>query len=227
MALFPDLLGTTLSYFKIGINGIRLKFSGGGVAVRDSGDTADAPLTASQLNASGDRIQINSDAAGSGADWAYNLDRPTTGMTAAVTFKLPANMGTAGQVLGTDGTNTSWVSAASTAACVSCDTTTLAFGSSSTVVMFTLPANAVVHRVQCIIDTAFNGSPTATVGISGTTSKYMGSGQNLLTGTAGDVYETNPSLTANGSSEALIITYSAGGATAGSARFLVYYSIPA
>jgi hypothetical protein len=53
----------------------------------------------------------------------------------------------------------------------------------------------------------------------------MGSGQNVLTGTAKDVYESNPGETA--SSEALIATYAAGGASAGAGRILVYYSVPA
>ena len=227
MALFPDLIGTSLNYFRIGLSGIRLKLSGGNLVVRNSGDTADAEITASKVNASGDRITLNSDSASTGSDWAYNIDRPSSGMTAAVTFKLPANMGTAGQVLGTDGTNTIWISAASTAACVSCDTTTLAFNSGASVAMFTLPANAVVHKVQAIIDTAFDGTPTASVGYSGQTSIYMGASSLDLKGAAGDIYEVNPAVAASGSSQSLIITYSAGSATAGSARFLVYYSVPA
>jgi hypothetical protein len=227
MAFFPDLIGTTLSYFKIGINGVRLKLSGSNLFIRNAGDTADAELTASKLNASGDDIVINSDAAGSGSDYLYTLRRPST-QTAATVLILPPTMGTAGQVLGTDGTNTSWVSAASTASCVSCDTTTLNYNSASSVAMFTLPANAVVHKVQVIIDTQFSGgTPTASVGYSGSTSAFMGANQLSLTDSAGVIYEANPSVAASGTTTALIITYAAGGASAGSARFLVYYSVPA
>jgi hypothetical protein len=52
----------------------------------------------------------------------------------------------------------------------------------------------------------------------------MGSSQNVLQGIAKDVYETNPGEAA--ASEALIATYAAGGASAGAARILVYYSVP-
>jgi hypothetical protein len=78
-----------------------------------------------------------------------------------------------------------------------------------------------------IVDTAFNGTaPTATVGISGNTSKYMGATANDLKGTAKDTYITHPGEPASGSSENLIITYSADSSSAGSARFLVRYTIP-
>ena len=43
------------------------------------------------------------------------------------------------------------------------DTTTLAFGSSSPLAMFTKPANALVERVKVIIDTPFNGSTSCSV----------------------------------------------------------------
>jgi hypothetical protein len=220
-----DLVGTAMSYLKIGFAGVRLKNSSGNLLVRNSGDSADAQVTTSQLNNSGDLVVINSDAASTGADWKLNLRRATSGMTGDVDFKFPPDDGTANYVLQTDGSgNTSWVSAGSTSNLTHVDTTSLAFGSTSPVTMFTLPANAVITNIQVLVDTAFDGSATMSVGVSGTTSKYVSSTQVDLTTTG--VYEINPGLTADAGTNALIITYSATSPSVGAARVLVEYSIP-
>lgn len=226
MGIWKDLIGTTGSFFKLGLAGVRLKNSSGNLLVRNSGDTADAEITASKANVSGDVIDINSDAAGSGADWKYTLQRPSSGMTAAVVLTMPVDDGTPNQVLATDGSGVlSWVSAASTSAADKCDTTALAFNSSGTVAMFSTGASDIIDKIQVIVDTAFDGtSPSMSVGISGTVSKYMASTQVDLT-TVG-VYEVNPGKSAQGA-EALITTFTAGGgATVGAARVLVYYNTP-
>ena len=239
--VLSDLVATFKSYFRIGKTGPRLKNNGGALNVRDAGDTADAALTAAagtfsgaltgtvlNTTASAGTITLNSGAAGSGANWTYTIQRPTSGMTAAVTLTLPIDDGTAGQILSTDGNGVlSWVSAGSTSACLTVDTTSIAHNSSSTVSMFTLPANAVVEMVRVYVDTVFNatGPANLTVGVSGTTSKYMGTGDLDLT--VAGVYEVVPSLTANGSTEALIVTFSAGtSGSAGAARVEVFYTIP-
>lgn len=224
--LFADLLGTTLNFFKVGLLGPRLKNISGDLAVRDTDDTVDVAVTAEVFNASSDTgLVINSDAASAGADWKITVNRPTSGMTADWTLTLPADDGSTGQVLQTDGSGvTSWVSAGSTAQCWTVDSTTLAFGASSPVTLFTLPANSVIDTVKVIIDTAFDGTPTVTVGLSGDTARYMGATENDLTSVA--VYETNPGIPPNVSSEALEAVYAAGGATVGSARILVTYAVP-
>ena len=72
--------------------------------------TGDTPTLAG-LNITGESLTLNSDAVGSGTDWTYLIDRPTTGMTASITLTLPPIAGTAGQVLQTTGSgNTSFVS---------------------------------------------------------------------------------------------------------------------
>lgn len=226
MAWYSDLAGTTSTTFRIGVNHL-LKAITGGFAVRNAADNADGKIQASQFEASGDTgLIINSDSAGSGADWKITLNRPTSGMTADYTLTLPVDDGSPSQVLGTNGLGVlSWVSAGSVADKISVDTTNLAFGTSSPLALFTTPANAVIHKIEVIIDTAFNGTPTFTVGITGTTSKYMTATQNILTSTAGDAFESNPKLPAT-AGESLIGTYSAGGASAGAARILVHYSVP-
>ena len=228
MSLFSDLIGTTKAYFKIGsTTGVRLKNSAGDLLVRNTGDSADAAITTSKVNVSGDVVDINSDAAGSGADWKYTIQRPASGMTAAVTLTLPVDDGTASQVLGTNGNGVlSWVSAADTALADKMDTTSLAFGTTSPVAMFTTSAADVIDRIEVIIDTAFNGTPTMSVGIAGTTSKYMGTTDVDLTAAAATVFEVHPGLDAAGA-ESLIVTYAAGGAAAGAARVIVHYGTPA
>jgi hypothetical protein len=226
MGLFSDLKGTTENIFRIGTHA--WKGITGGIAARNSSDSADEKVQASQFEATGDTgLVINSDSAGSAADWKITIARPTSGMTADYTLTLPIDDGSPSQSLITNGSGVlSWASAGSTADKMSVETTSLAFGTASPLTLFTTPSNAIIHKVQVIIDTAFaGGTPTVTVGIAGTTSKYMSSGQNVLTGTAEDIYESNPGKAA--ASESLIATYAAGGASSGAARILVYYSVPA
>lgn len=228
MGWFTDLLGTTRAYFKIGgTTGVRLKNNAGNLEVRNTGDSADAAVTTSKVNVSGDSVDINSDAAGSGADWKYTLQRPASGMTAAVTLTLPPNDGTSGQVLQTDGSGVlTWVSAGDTSLALKMDTTSLAFGATSPVSMMTTGAADIIDHIDVIIDTAFNGTPSASVGIVGSTSKYFAATDLDLTATAGTVFTVHPGVAAAGA-EPLIITYSAGGASAGAARFVVFYGTPA
>ena len=226
MGLFKDLKGTTENIFRISNNA--WKGITGGMAARNSADNADVKVQASQFESTSNTgLIINADAASSGADWSITLNRPSSGMTANYTLTLPVDDGSPSQVLQTDGSGVlSWVSGSgSVADKMSVDTTSIAFGTATPITLFTTPSNAIVHRVQVVIDTPFNGTPTLTVGVAGTTSKYMSSGQNVLTGIAKDIYESNPGETA--SSEALIATYAAGGASVGAGRILVYYSVPA
>lgn len=226
-SIWQDLLGTTKAFFRIGFTGPRLKNSSGNLLIRNAGDSADVEATMLKLNVSGNVLDINSDAAGSGADWKYTLQRPSSGMSAAVVLTFPPNDGSPGQALVSDGNGVlTFEDAASTASSDKVDTTSLAFGDSSPVAMFTLPANAVIEKIQVVIDTAFDGTPSASVGISGTVSKYLASTDIDLTMAAGTVFEVHPGVAAPGGTEALIITYADGGATAGAARFLVFYAIP-
>lgn len=227
MSLFTDLLGTLRSSFRIGLGGVRLKDVAGHLVIRNTGDSADANLTAAKLAASGDAIELNSDAAGSGADYKYTLQRPASGMSAAVVLTLPVDDGTAGQVLQTDGDgNLTWASAGTTANLDHVDTTSLAFGTASPLSLFSTGAGDVIEKIQVVIDTAFNGTPSLSIGIAGTTSKYLSATDVDLTMVAGTVFEVHPGLAAAGI-EALIATYAAGGASAGAARILVHFATPA
>lgn len=227
MAIWIDNPGTSLSYFRVGLTGPRLKDVSGVLTVRNAGDSADAQLTVSKINISGDSFDLNSDAAGTGADWKITFARPTSGMTAHVNYTLPVDDGTPSQVLSTDGSGVlSWISASSTASCVKMKTTTLGFGSASPVTLMSTGAGDIIEKIQIIIDTAFNGTPSVSIGISGTTSKYMPSTAVDLTQVATTIFEYHPGLAAQGA-ESLIATYAANSASAGSARIIIFYGTPA
>lgn len=229
MSMWSDLAGTVTGYLRLGLTGVQLKNSTGNLAIRNSSDTTDAEVTAAKVNVSGDAIEINSDAAGSAADWKYTIQRPASGMTAAVTLTLPVDDGTPGQALTTDGNGAlSWAAAGNTAMCATVDTTTIAHDSSSPVAAFTLPANAVVDEVEVVVDTTFNGTaPSMSVGISGTPSKYMGATGNNLKDASGTRFVAHPNHPAVGTTEDIIVTLNADSSSAGSARVLVTYSVPA
>ena len=229
LRFLSDLAGTMLSYFKIST--LRLKNDSNVLRVRNAGDSSDLPLIASLLSATGEDIELNQDAAGSGADWKMTLRRPSSGMTEARVITLPSGNPSVGQavrvatyaggVVGLD-----YVTLAGAADQAATDTTTLAFGDSSPVSMFTKQANALVQIIRVIIDTPFNGTPTMSIGIAGTTSKYSATSEVDLTAAAGSIFEIVPEDVATGGTEALIITYAAGGASAGSARVLVTTVVP-
>ena len=226
---FLDVLGTTYNKLQLGIDtaALNIKAVSNKVRARNKADSADAPLVGSVIAASGDFLELNEDAAGSGADYKLTLARPATGMSAAVTLTFPATAGTAAQALTTDGSGAlSWTTIAAGTDKVVTDTTSLAFGSTSPTAMFTLPANAVISEIAVVVDTAFNGTPSLSVGITGTLSKYLSSTQVDLTQPATTTFEIQPGMASVGTTEALIFTYAAGGASAGAARILVSYSIP-
>lgn len=218
MSLFSKLRGTIENVFQIGISStaLLLKNVSGKLALRNKADSA-------YINAQVNGIEIFD----SGGTNKVTITQGVLSPASDITLVLPTNDGTPGQVLQTDGAGvTSWASAGTTADLVHVDTTTLNFGDASPKTLFTLPANAVIHNVKIIVDTAFDGTaPTLSIGIVGTVSKYVGTGDLDLK--TANVYEIDPGLASVGTTEALIGTYSADSSSAGSARIEVYYSNPA
>ena len=103
-----NIKGTSNPTLKIEKNGVILANSSGNLAIRNTTNTADAQITASQLNNSGDLIVLNSDAAGSGNNWTCTIARSTS-QTASWTLTLPTTAGSNEQVLTTNGSGvTSW-----------------------------------------------------------------------------------------------------------------------
>lgn len=228
--IWSDLFGTTKAFFRIGRTGPRLKDDSGVLAVRNAADSADANLSTALLKNTGNSIEINSDAANTGTDRKLTLS-VNPAASAALEVQFPPAKGTDGYYVRQKSGTASGVlefelvaPPAGSAASLLAETTTLGFGSSSPVTMFQKSSTAVIDRIQFVIDTAFDGTPSVTVGIAGQTSKYSTSAEVDLTAAAGTVFEVHPGIAAVGSAEDLIATYSAGGATAGSARIIVYYA---
>jgi hypothetical protein len=220
--LFNDTLGSIGTIFRIGLAGLSIKSSAGALLVRNTADSADAPIQSSQLRNTGTSVLI-----GTTNVLTFQQNASQSG---ALTVILPAAKATDGQVLAQKAGTAAgviefeFVSTGGTSDKQTVDTTTLGFGSSSPLSLFSLPANAVISSIRIIVDTAFNGTPSLSIGISGTASKYVASTQVDLT--VARSYEIYPDLPGPGSTEALIATYAAGGASSGSARILVNYAIP-
>lgn len=215
MSTWIKTIGTQTGRFILGLAGVSLKNNSGTAEVRNNGDTEYAPLTS-------ETIELHNNTAG-----FSNTFRTQDTQAADYVYDWPLDDGSPNQVLTTDGAGLlTWESAGSNADSWKVDSTPIAFGSSATVSMFTLPANSVIERVSLIVDTAFDGTPTLSVGVNGgSASKYMGSGDNLLSVT--DRYDVPNQSIPNGSTEDLEIAYSAGGATVGAGRVLVTYAVPA
>jgi hypothetical protein len=213
-----------------GSTSARIKNTAGNLFFRNKADTADINITAGQVRANADSIVINADAAGTGADRTLTISKNATA-TANVELVAPPSKGTDGHFLrqraGTPvGVIELELAPAAGGGSPPPDTTTLAFGATSPVAMFQLPANNEFKEGRVVIDTPFTGGTGATfsIGIAGTTSKYLASGVIDLTDVATTTFEFTPGIAPSGTAEDLIITYNANGATAGSARIIVEYA---
>ena len=209
---FLKLDGTQSTKFQVGAaaGGVQLKNDSGNLDIRNGTDSAWATANVGEILLHGT---------------TYNVGLlPSSSATATYNLTMPVSAGSAGQVLQTDGTGVlSWVNSVSGATDVTLSVP-LAFGSAGTVSIGTLPANAVILTVQFVVDTAWDSTPSMSVGIVGNLSKYMGSGDVNLNVAAG--WEVSPNLPADTSSEALEITYAAASSTVGSGRLLVSYCVP-
>lgn len=231
MGRMLDALGTVYTKFRLGIGGPQLKNNSGTVEARDVGDAAYAAIAALLFKTYGNDFELNSGATETGTDWKFTLSRPSTGMTHDLKVIFPSGDPATGQALtvasfAANVITLQWTTIAAGTDKIVCDTTSIAFGSTSPVSMFTLPANAIIKRVAVVVDTPFNGAPSLSVGVSGTTSKYLASTQVDLTAASATVFDVDPGQTADVATEALIATYSAGSASAGAGRILVDYVIP-
>lgn len=230
--LWEDLIGTTLGKLQHGIAGPFTKNISGDIAARNAADNAYATMRALLFATYGNDFELNSGAASSGADWKFTFRRPSSGMTGAVVLVMPPDVApTVGQAMTIASVSAGvitmqWTTIAAGTDKIVVDTTAYAFGTSSPITQFTLPANAEILVIENIIDTAFDGSPTLSMGITGTTSKYAPSSAWDLTAAAKTRFKYHPNEPASGSPVNLILTYAAGGSTVGAGHVLTHYAIP-
>ena len=153
MALYVKQAGTTFPSFGIGLDGPIINNNAGVLEAKNFASSAYVNFSAQSLNLYGTNITFNAGATGSGSSWTYEISSPTTGQTNNLQVILPSANPTAGQVpyvvsysAGVVTLGWQTISGGSNQICT--DTTTLAFGATSPVAMFTLPANAIVRRVE-------------------------------------------------------------------------------
>lgn len=164
-------------------------------------------------------VTLNSNAAESMADWKYLLQRPAAGMTANQTLTLPPNAGEAERALIGNGAG-----ALQYASVLRPIPVTFAFNAAASSAFFTLPANDSLRWIECLITTAWNGAaPTIAIGIAGNTSKYVAADDSIDLQIAGSLTRLPNRLAAPTVDEPILFTYSAGGATAGSALFIAHF----
>ena len=215
MSYYQRLAGTSLGSFLISLtNGVLLKLSAGRLQLRNPADTTFSGLDASNVdvvNATNFKTRIQNQAA-QATDW---------------TLSLPTTAGTANQVLQTNGSGvTVWATAATTDDLPHVIEATVAFGSVSPVPVVTLPAGFQVAWTKVIVDTPFTGTANLSVGTSGNSSKYMNATDSALAYPALTVFQAASGHPSVGAPEVIDVDYSAGGASAGSARVQIAYIDP-
>lgn len=207
----PDLVGTLQSYFRIA--GIRLKNTADTLlSIRNKADTEYRDVAAR-----GVELRL---AAGTNKVALAIASEPAGDLT----LNLPVADGATNQALCTDGSGQlSFVTVATGANAVKAEDQVIAFGSTSPVAIVALPAGATVQRVTVEVETAFDGTPSLSVGLAGDTAKYFGATDVDLATAA--VYEAAPMVEEAGAVSP-IVTYAAGSASVGSARVTVQWVVP-
>jgi hypothetical protein len=230
---YLDLLGTIFSKIQLGLGGPHVKgdLSTPSVQARLADDSDFCALQAALFQTFGDDFELNSGAAGSGDDWLLTFSRPSTGMTHNLQVIWPPDDPAADQVLAVaslvgDVLTLKWSTVAAGADKTVCDVTTIHFGDSSPIAMFAKPANADISLIRTTIKTSFDTAATFSVGITGTTSKYLPTTATDLEADAKTSFDYVPGEDPAGGIENLIATYAANSASTGEARVYVFYSIP-
>lgn len=203
------LAGTMRSIFQVGgPSGVSLKHNAGVLQVRNAADSAHADTTAKSLTV----LATN-------ASNGVNLTAPA-GLGASVNLVLPNGVGVSGQFLKTDGSGgLSWAAAQSNADLTEVQAITQA--SASPVTMFTPPANAILREFWVNVTVAAGGgSPTLSVGVSGTPALYVATGDNDLK--SANLYVIPVYASAGASPSPVIITIVVSGQTFSADIYAIY-----
>ena len=211
----PDLAGTLLSTLRIATSLFKTE-DATTMALRTKADDA---YIDGKMN---DLIIVDPD---TGNTITLSTDVATTHV-----IKLPNADGSTGQALITDGSgNWAWATVATGSNAMKSQTHTIGFGTGDGAIsIFTPPQNAVIHRAIVIVDTAFDGNPTLSVGVTAATARYMQTTQNELD-VIDQIWETQPmyeDAEAVAGDREVFATWVAGSATVGSLRVITTYSNP-
>ena len=209
--ILSDLIGTMQNFFRIA--SIRLKNNSNVLEVKNVADDTFYPVKASSLHLPG---------ATSGL---ITITAPAAAGTQI--YEFPADDGSTGQALTTDGNGIlTWETIAIATTQVKSESELISHGDTSPTVMFTPPANAHIKKVIVDVEEAFNGTtPSMSVGVAGTTSRYMTTTEIDLTLVT--VFEVTPMYEEDGTPEEIIVSFVPGaGHTTGIARVTVEYANP-
>lgn len=203
-----DLAGTLRTAFRVGVNKLE---NVAGILTSRTNAGVDAPIAASQAQLKGLAFKTT-------------LAPAAAGQVVDLVFKLPSADGATNQAIVTDAAgNLSFASVALGANSMKAEDQLVAFNSVSPVTIVVLPAGATIQRVLVEVETAFDGAPSLSIGITGTPSKYMGTSDLDLSVAA--TYEVTP-MVEEPTAVSPIVTYAAGAATVGSARVTVTWVLP-
>lgn len=217
MAWFPaDLIGTISDYFQLSLTGPRLKNNSGNLQIRNSGDTAYAEITADALSLAGTnsgttKLSVPADAV---AELVLPDGLPSTN-------DVLAAVSVAGSVVTLD-----WTPVSIASNQVLAQEEVVAYNASSPVAIFTPPANARILTVSVEVEATFDGAgANMSVGVAGSTSRYMGTTEIDLTIAA--IFEKRVNYEEDGTPDAIIVTFNPGsGGSQGSARVTITYANP-
>lgn len=228
MSYFSNLRGILGNILQFGKGGPNLKAEAGALSARNAADSDYAAIRAALAQVYGNDIELNAGAAGAGSDWKLTVRRGD-GQTEHLVLKLPATTPTPGQVVAVDTVAAGvvtlyYMNVAGGDDAIKLDVTDLAFGDASPKAMFTAPAGSEITDMEVVVLTSFDGAPSLSIGVTGTPSKLMGTGDIDLTAAAGTVYHVKLGLPAEGSPQDLIATYVQGAATVGAARIRTRYA---
>lgn len=213
MRFISDLVGTLNSWFRI--RNTRLRDSNAdSLDVRSSDDTEYRSLKVRDLKIHGP-----------GDDEPGISLGLVNSPSSDIRYIIPEG-GADDEVLAVDGTDgetvtLKWTSATTAENMIRVAVAEVTSGSSSTIPVVTPAGGATIRKVIVVVDQAFDGSPTLSVGTSTSTAQYMAANQNVLT--LDTQFETQPLIEDD---DPVIISFSSGAATQGTARVYVEYKLP-
>lgn len=206
------VLGTMRNLFQIGgPSGPALKNNAGVLDVRNAADSAWVDLEAKSIKV-----------LGTNGVTGVKLASPS-GLGASLTLTLPNSVGGAGQFLQGDGSGgLNWAAAQSNADLT--DVTAITQASASPLAMFTPPANAIIREIWINVTVAAaGGSPTLSIGVTGTPALYVATGDLDLK--SANLYVV-PVFASVGASPAQLIATIVASAQTFSADIYVIYTNP-
>lgn len=226
MSIFSDIRGTSESFFQIGKGGPRILRINDATFGMLNANGVYTNLFIRQLFIVENQFTFNANATGIGYDRKMIVARPMAEMIADVTYTLPP-IPMDGQAFVSDAAGTiSFATIPDAGGIVRTDSTTFNFNTTNGFDMFSLPVGAVVHAVSVIIDTPFDVDTNLSVGIAGNGNKYLDASMVDLTSAAETRFESHPNKAPAVGVELIKAFHTLGGATVGSARIIVEYSIP-